>query len=437
MVLFVLSTILALILRYWGEPMLVNLYIYHLDVCTSSKCLGIGGVNRISFALFVFFFLHFLSLKFVTSCARLDRGSWWTKSFGFIVLLVLAWLIPDDFYVSQHTLSGVAATHRASLRLSLPVCFPCGCVALLIVFLRVLLLCLQGVYMHISRVVSAFFLLLQLVILIDFAYGWQESWTEKGWNKPVLAVCVLLYAASLTAFVLDLVYLGGGQGGGTCPLQKFFIAFTFCLTFITTALSISSWIGEGGGLLPAGCITLYSYWLLFTALTSDPSECNTVSSRSKEIVPMIIGLLMTTMSITYACWSVATSTALFDEPLRPQSSPGGSGDADSEERGVQVRGKSDAAADDDDDDGVLVESPASAEKAAFSARFHGMMSCASMYLCMLLSEWGSQQSAEDDGTHSDLSTANMWIKMSTQWACILLYVWTLVAPIVCKGRQFN
>jgi hypothetical protein len=183
---------------------------------------------------------------------------------------------------------------------------------LLLVFAWLLPNSFYAVYMQIARIVSAFFLLLQLVILIDFAYQWNTDWTseEKGWQKGVLAVSFLLYAASLTIFVLDLVYFG--QGPSSCHTQKFFIAFTLVLTFIMTGISVSNVLKDGGGLLPAGVVTLYSYWLLFNALTSDPSECNTVSSRSRELIPLIIGLLLTTASITYASWSVATNTALFE-----------------------------------------------------------------------------------------------------------------------------
>ena len=299
MVLFVLSTILALILRFWAHGLVLDLYIYHPGLCTSDKCLGIGGVNRISFALFLFFFLHAVLLRFVSACARFDSSSWWGKLFGFVVLMIFAWLLPNSFY---------------------------------------------SVYMQISRVVSAFFLLLQLIILIDFAYQWNEDWTsdEKGWQKGVLAASAFLYAASLTIFVLDLVYFG--QGPSSCPTQKFFIAFTLVLTFIMTGVSVSNLIKDGGGLLPAGVVTLYSYWLLFTALTSDPSECNTVSSRSREIVPLIIGLVLTTASITYASWSVATNTALFEHeaPLNrssagaaPSSSSSGPDGEDMEKAAVK------------------------------------------------------------------------------------------------------
>lgn len=78
--------------------MVVNLYVYHLDLCTSDKCLGIGASNRITFALAVFFLLHALLLRCFRSCSRLDMQTWWAKLFIFAVLLVCAWLIPDSFY---------------------------------------------------------------------------------------------------------------------------------------------------------------------------------------------------------------------------------------------------------------------------------------------------------------------------------------------------
>lgn len=377
MILFVLSTIFALVLRFWGSPVVLDLYVYHPGLCTSEKCLGIGGVNRISFALFVFFFIHAVLLRFVAACARFDASSWWTKLFGFVVLLILAWLLPNSFY---------------------------------------------AVYMQFARVISAFFLLFQLILLIDFAYTWNASWTsdEKPWQKGVIVASVLLFAASLTAFVLHLIYFGTAVGVGACHTQKFFIAFTLVLTFLMTGISVSNIIKDGGGLLPAAVVTLYSYWLLFTALTSDPSECNNVSSRSKEIAPLIIGLLLTTASVTYASWSLATNANLF-----------------SHDAPVQARDEEKAAAKEEEEEEAEepVDSVASQEQAQRSARFHALMASASMYLCMLMSAWGSQSSAEG-GAHMDLSTTNMWIKIVTQWICILLYTWTLLAPVICTNRTF-
>jgi len=419
MILFLLSTALALVLRYWGKPLLIDLYIYHLDICDTSTCLGIGGVNRVSFTLFLFFAFHALLLYGVRSCARVDTHSWCWKLLGFLVLLIFAWLLPNSFY---------------------------------------------AVYMHIARIISAFFLLLQLVILIDFAYQWNESWTsdERQWNKAVLVVSGLMLVACIVWFALDLVYLAD-TAHGSCHLQKFFIAFTLVLTFFMTCLSISDYVGEGGGLLPACIVTLYAYWLLFSALTSDPSTCNTVSSRSKELAPMVVGLLLSAGSVTYASWSVATNSSLFggdaaaaaqhqyldhesgDDAARATGSTRTSApkaalvdDAHDAEIGRDVISPS-ALSDDDQEEGQI-QSANVAERVKLSGRFHLLMAAASMYMCMLLSAWGSQHTAEQ-GADGELSRTNMWIKISTQWCCILLYAWTLIAPRIvpriCPQREFS
>lgn len=290
--------------------------------------------------------------------------------------------------------------------------------------------------MHFARVVSIFFLLLQLVLLVDFAYSWNESWTsdERPWGKAVIVVSLLMLLGSLAWFIVDIFIFAHGA----CHLQKFFIASTFALTFLTTGLSVSNWVGEGGGLLPASVVTLYSYWLLFSALTSDPSECNTVSSRSREFAPLIIGLLLTACSVAYASWSVATNTKLFSGSPDQEHENLNSDAATSEQPADKSESSKDvelASAEDDEED-EPVDSANSLEKARLSSRFHLLMACASMYIVMIMSAWGNE-STSDGNTDPTLDRANMWIKMASQWACIGIYVWTLVAPVVCANREFN
>lgn len=36
----------------------------------------------------------------------------------------------------------------------------------------------------------------------------------------------------------------------------------------------------------------------------------------------------------------------------------------------------------------------------------------------------------------DQGVAAVWVKMASSWVTIGIYVWSLIAPIVCKNRQF-
>jgi hypothetical protein len=31
----------------------------------------------------------------------------------------------------------------------------------------------------------------------------------------------------------------------------------------------------------------------------------------------------------------------------------------------------------------------------------------------------------------------MWVKISSSWVCLLLYCWTLVAPLILRDREFD
>jgi len=68
-----------------------------------------------------------------------------------------------------------------------------------------------------------------------------------------------------------------------------------------------------------------------------------------------------------------------------------------------------------------------------ASRFHLVMCCASMYMLMLITNWGDRQTA----TQYETSGVVMWIKIVTEWTTIALYVWTLIAPRLCGSREFE
>jgi len=66
--------------------------------------------------------------------------------------------------------------------------------------------------------------------------------------------------------------------------------------------------------------------------------------------------------------------------------------------------------------------------------FHFMLSLASLYIMMTLTSWYSPD-AEFQSMTSKWPA--VWVKISSSWVCLLLYVWTLVAPLVLTGRDFS
>ena len=366
---------------------------------------------RISFALFVFFVLHAVLLLFAV-CARLDRVRWWWHYLLYIGLLVACFAIPSPFY--------------------------------------------DQAWVNIARFVSAFFLFFQIVILIDFAYEWNESWTsdEKGWFAPLLAVSFVALAACVALWVLYFLWFGAGG----CPRNQFLISWTIIECVLATALAISP-IAEGnGGILPAAVLSLYMTWLAYSGLESDPSTCNTISSQ--DTLHLILGLIIGALSLVYAAWNVSTNNTLFGgEEEIPANEGASAGDIELAQHtpaiaasgnGVNGAPSSSLVA-----KTTTLSSPTSsiaspvdsldADSARHLARrnfrLHVLMALASAYMAMLLTNWGSSQQASDSDSDSqqayDQGTESLFIKFASQWLTFFTFVWALIAPKVLTDREFR
>jgi len=309
----------------------------------------------------------------------------------FFALLVVSWFIPDQFY---------------------------------------------DVYAEIARVVSGIFLLLQIIIFIDFAYNWNQDWTseEKNWKVGIIVVSLLMFICSL----ILVVFLFKWFGGSGCSLNLFIISFTMISTCGYTLFSVFG--TDRGGVLPSATVALYCHFLCFTALSSDPSSCNTL--QSGDTVHIVIGLILACLSVSYAAWNLANSSSLFGPAPEEQEDQLGSNPVESGDKNAN---KVEAAATTKKSDMTVAEA-ASGEsedrqaivaKSTRNTKFHLIMATSAMYMAMVLTNWSSRSEAESDTTSYDLGVETMWIKIVTQWLTILLYSWTLVAPLLFPDREFS
>ena len=145
-----------------------------------------------------------------------------------------------------------------------------------------------------------FFFLIQLVLLIDFAHSWNESWVEKMeegnsrcWYAALLSATALNYLLSLVAIILFFVYY---THPASCAENKAFISVNMLLCLGASIMSMLPKIQESqprSGLLQPSVITVYTMYLTWSAMTNEPeTECNpsllniigynTTSTISKE-----------------------------------------------------------------------------------------------------------------------------------------------------------
>ncbi|XP_009996995.1 PREDICTED: serine incorporator 3 [Chaetura pelagica] len=379
---------------------------------------GYRAVYRVSFAMAVFFFLlSLLMLEVKTSKdprAAVHNGFWFFKIAAIVAIMVGAFYIPEGPFTSAWFVIGV-----------------CG---------------------------AFVFILIQLVLLVDFAHSWNESWVErmeegntKCWYAALLSCTSFFYALSLVFVVLFYVFYTKPDA---CTENKFFITINMLLCIVVSIVSILPKVQEHqphSGLLQSSVITLYTMYLTWSAMSNEPERsCNpsllniitqiatpTAVPENTTVLPAtpappkslqwwdaqsVVGLVIFVLCLLYSSIRSSSNSqvnklmlstsdsAILEETVGTGSGTGEEGEVrrvlDNEKDGVQYN----------------------------YTFFHFMLFLASLYIMMTLTNWYSPDA--DFKTMTSKWPA-VWVKITSSWVCLLLYLWTLVAPVVLTNRDFS
>lgn len=358
--------LVAGVLRYWGKDMAFNLVVYSLD-CPSEVCYGVAVVYRLMFALFAFF--GTLTIVAALPCCRdkINEGPFFVKLLLLVGYTIVSFLIPPEFF--------------------------------------------DGVY-YIWIVIAGLFQVIQIILNVDFAYRLHEYLMEKDMRKVILCLALFLYLSSLGAFIA--IYLGHASEPD-CGPETAFCVVTLVFTLIFTIISVMDWCAHGA-VTPSAVVTIYCYWLLFSAFSENTRHCNTVrAADGGSTFEVVFGLCVVAFTVAYAGFKISrrTGAGAFST----------SGPRSDKTLQVNERGVPEAAAAEEEEGTNTVS--------AFS--FHLTMFSCSAYAAMLMSEWGLSISVDDD---PEEMRGVVYIQMTSQWIAILLYTWSLVAPYVLTDREF-
>jgi len=404
-VLFVMVLVLAEVLRDYGQPMMAKIpWISSFGdegPTHEHDWYGSQAVYRISCGSFLFYGLLSLACIGVNNRADIrDRyvhhGSWALKFLVWVLLLAMPFFFTN----------GVITAYNWAARFG-----------------------------------SGLFLIVQMIILLDFAYVWNETWVAKDddkWYFALLVVTLLCYAGVFTLVGL-MYHFYKPAGAGPCSLNTSIITITWLLVIMITLMSLHPKT-KNGSLFPSAVISLYATFLAYSALSSEPRDyvCNGLenteqTSKATEIVGMVVTLL----SVVYSAYRAGSASAIMSTEAQREENTAENPLVADEERGE------DKSKDDGSDAGSApgsmdmeregqsqVRSGAPAYNYSF---FHLIFALASMYVAMLMTGWGTT----DLRNHEvDVGWESMWVKLASQWFVILLYAWSLVAPMILTDREF-
>jgi len=317
---------------------------------------------------------------------------------------------------------------------------------------------LVNAYSHMARVGSGFFLVIQMVILLDFVGMWNEAWVgnaeeDQRWYYALAAVTGGAYAASLTLIGL-MYHWFHPAGAGGCSLNITLITVTLLLLLVATAVSLHP-LAKQGSIFPASIIGLYAAYLSFSALSSEPKDyaCNGLAQRltASSGSTLAAGMLFTLAAVVYAAFRAGSNTSLFTL----EGSEDGEGGGAAREQRTALLSEEGLAATSAGLDGLPVApgeveaDRAARERATVGAGgtaldefapvtynyafFHLIFALASMYIAMLMTGWGA---AAQDKDRIDIGWASVWVKSGAQWVTVALYCWTVIAPALFPDREF-
>lgn len=369
------------------------------DVCKSA--VGYLAVYRLLFALTLFFIAFSMMMIGVKSSkdprSGIQNGFWAIKYLVLIGAMVGAFFIPNGASFGQ-------------------------------------------VWMYFGMVGGFLFILIQLILIIDFAHSWANSWVEKfeetqskGWYCALLTFTLLHYALAIAAVVLFYIFYTQGDDG--CTLQKFFISINLIICVILSVVSVLPKVQEAqpsSGLLQSSAVTLYIMYLTWSAMNNSTSkQCKPslglTQEGSKFDSQSIVGLVVWFVCVLYS--SIRTSShsqvgklTMSERILVKETGTKSTALVGSEDS--SAGGDAEAKVWDNEDDGV-----------AYSwSFFHFMFALSSLYVMMTLTNWFQPS---DDPKNLIENTASMWVKMVSSWMCSALYLWTLVAPLALPDREFS
>ncbi|WVZ59652.1 hypothetical protein U9M48_009764 [Paspalum notatum var. saurae] len=378
--LFAASLVLAFLLRQFGAPLLQQIpWINAFDQTPPDAWFQMNAVLRVSLGNFLFFAIFALMMIGIKD--QNDRrdawhhGGWTAKIAVWAVLIVLMFCVPN-----------IVIT----------------------------------IYEVLSKFGSGLFLLVQVVMLLDFTNNWNDSWVEKDEKKWEIALLVVTVVCYLATFAFSgVLFMWFNPSGHDCGLNVFFIVMTLILAFAFAIVALHPQVN--GSVMPASVISVYCAYLCYTGLSSEPDdyECNGLHMHSKQVSmgALILGMLTTVLSVVYSAVRAGSSTTFLSPPSSPRSG------AKNPLLGDEEKGKGD-------------DKESEPRPVTYSYTFfHLIFALASMYSAMLLTGWTSAVSESSELMNVGWTT--VWVRICTEWVTATLYIWTLIAPLLFPDRDFS
>jgi hypothetical protein len=349
------------------------------DCGSDSNCYSVQIAYRIGFATALVFAFH-LALSLLGRCmANKALNSFWIFKFFFVVAgAALFMLIPNSFFNVWGGIAGVAL---------------------------------------------GWFLVIQMIWIVDFAFGWNDLWitnaaedkaagkSGKGWYIGILFFAIVFLVGAYTIYGL-LFKSYAGANNTNRPVLGVNVG-------VSTGLGLLSVFSPRGGILPASLVVLYVAWLSWSTMVS--GDVNYTSDAR-----MAIGISLAAIVLIYSSSQASMPQVASDankDLNQPQEETPAAGTENAAVAPTQEGAMEQGQAKKDE---PKASKDGSWKLIVFINSMHLSAACYLMTLCLT---WSKSTEGGDQ-------SIAYWVQAVSAWVMLFVYAWTLVAPLVCTNRQF-
>ncbi|KFW62845.1 Serine incorporator 4, partial [Pygoscelis adeliae] len=273
------------------------------------------------------------------------------------------------------------------------------------------------------------FILIQLVLITAFAHTWNKNWLtgaaqDKRWYLAMLLATATFYTLASAAFSFLYKYYTHPAAchlnkalltinGSLCGIMSF-ISVTPCVRLSEYRMAWHSTAQRGRGCCVAG---LAASWGWGERVARQP--------RCQVGPDPAAGLSPAAAAVGPGCPAPAAVASVLLSLQKPSCCFCCPEKMEEELRGTE---KMCEQAEETAGGQCIIQDERDHVVYSYSA-FHFVFFLASLYVMMTLTNWFSYENAVLETTFTHGSWSTFWVKVSSCWACVVLYLWLLLSPL--------
>ncbi len=173
---------------------------------------------------------------------------------------------------------------------------------------------------YVALMGATIFILLGLVLLVDFAHSWSETCLENWensssnlWQWILIGSTAGMYAGTIA--LTGILY--GFFGNSGCSLNQFFISLNLALCILITVMCVHPTVQEynhRSGLAQSSMVAVYCTYLIMSAIgnrqhdTCNPLQKYRGTVQGTHTTTVVLGAIFTFLAIAYSTSRAATQS---------------------------------------------------------------------------------------------------------------------------------